>query len=435
MKVFKKSAILLLLLVLMFFFAYAQEEQGLVTLKKKIGVTEQEWNRLPEDTKEGLKHLNGSRLEEIKKEIDNINKAIAKEGALWNAGYNPIILLNDRETKKLARTNLNENFIEQMIRNMAGLKDSNKEEWENIPGENRKLIESINKNRAIVSKIGELGFLTNPVAITSAMTKTAPPAATASIEIPESFSWTNYQGSNYLTPVKNQLNCGSCWAFATLGSLEGVIRAYYNNPHLNINLSEQDLVSCSSAGDCGWGCADKAAKFIKNNGITTEECFPYTASNSPCSRCSDWLQNKWSIAGYNDVPLNEEAIKKALITKGPLITYITVYSDFMAYQGGIYSHVTGKRVGLGHLIVLVGYGSYDGKTYWICKNSWGTAWGEAGYFKIFAGECGIDSICIYSLDTPIPPTNLNGVCSDSDKDGYCVWGIRTKPNDCQTAVI
>ncbi|MBN1280568.1 MAG: PKD domain-containing protein [Candidatus Thermoplasmatota archaeon] len=248
--------------------------------------------------------------------------------------------------------------------------------------------------------------------------------------LPDYFNWMTQHGVSYITPVKDQAACGSCWAFAVIGALEGHIKAYYNDPYVQVNLSEQDLVSCSGAGSCGGGWPDLALDYIQQNGVCNESCFLYTALNDDCSvKCPNWEQGAWSILSWQDVPLQVDDIKNALMTKGPLVTGMEVYYDFFDYEGGVYSHVYGDLAGY-HAIVIVGFGSYDGLEYWICKNSWGTDWGEEGYFRIVMGECCIDSFFVHALDAPVPPTPHIVFCNDNDNDGYCNWGIGEKPAYC-----
>jgi len=153
------------------------------------------------------------------------------------------------------------------------------------------------------------------------------------------------------------------------------------------DFSEQDLVSCSGAGDCSGGSTSQAASYIKNNGVVTDDCFSYTALDDTCDLCSDWTQKLSRIADWGWVTqtaVNEILIKNAL-QDGPIVFYMDVYSDFKNYTGGIYELTPSATYEGGHAIVLVGYDEEN--SCWICKNSWGTSWGENGYFRIKMGEC------------------------------------------------
>jgi len=264
--------------------------------------------------------------------------------------------------------------------------------------------------------------------------------STSSSELLDSFDLRNVSGKNYITSVKDQGNCGSCWAFAATAVLEGAANAYYNNI-INPDLSEQDLVSCflpydptTRVGGCS-GAYDYQIEnlfllYYKNAGQSNETCFPYTATNSDCSlKCSDWRQGAWKTISYHDIYLGSNAvenIKNVLINYGPVEVGMEVYSDLSTYTGGIYHHTNGYLRGY-HAVTIVGYGKYDGREYWIVKNSWGSSWGEGGFFKILTGECEINSWYAYVIDTPVSPNPLQKICENNDNDGYCNWGLGTKP--------
>jgi C1A family cysteine protease len=252
-----------------------------------------------------------------------------------------------------------------------------------------------------------------------------------SINIPRSYDWRNISGKNYMTPVRNQGGCGSCWAFAAVGAVEANINAYYNK-NLNIDLSEQDLVSCSKAGTCAGGALSTVLNYISSNGVCQETCFKYTATNSNCSlKCSTSQDNLWKISPAVSITNNVPEITKALYGKGPLATYIGIYSDFYSYSSGIYNKSPTATYQGGHYVDIVGYGTYNGQPYYICRNSWGTGWGQGGYFKIYAGVASIGSQTKY-IPNPIPPASSpqTVLCEDLDNDGYCNWGIGSKPNSC-----
>lgn len=156
------------------------------------------------------------------------------------------------------------------------------------------------------------------------------------------------------------------------------------------DFSEQDLVSCSGAGSCATGGSPAGAlNYIMTTGIVTEDCFPYTAQDDPCSLCVDYLDKISSIAswGYVTQLTVDEAAVIAALQDGPLVGYMEVYSDFSSYTGGIYAPVPSATPVGEHGIVIVGYNDDGVDRYWICKNSWGTNWGDNGYFNIRMGEC------------------------------------------------
>ncbi len=176
------------------------------------------------------------------------------------------------------------------------------------------------------------------------------------VDIPSSFDWRNVKGKNYMTSVKAQAPCGSCWAMAIVGSME----ANYNIEHKlgvpKIDLSEQYLVSdCFTGGNCGGCWPHNALPYVKSSGISDEGCYPYTGLNSACNRCGGWNNRLWSLNSwvkYNDKSVAE--VKKLIYCKGPV--------------GACNSD---------HCVVFLGWD--DATQKWIIKNSWGTGWGTNGY--------------------------------------------------------
>jgi C1A family cysteine protease len=211
--------------------------------------------------------------------------------------------------------------------------------------------------------------------------------------IPPSWDWREVNGSDWTTPIKDQLQdvCGSCWAFGTLGGLEATIKIWQNNPTLEIDLSEQYMLSCSPGGCGGW-YMDRTIRWIKTNGSIPESCFQYSADDTiPCeAKCDDWHEKLVGIDGFMKISSNVTVIQGALIQYGPLPATMVVYSDFYPdYEGGVYHHTNGTYV-FGHVVTIVGYDTIGEEGYWICKNSWGTSWGESGWFRIAFGECKIE---------------------------------------------
>ncbi len=200
--------------------------------------------------------------------------------------------------------------------------------------------------------------------------------------LPTALDWRN-NGGNWVTPVRNQGGCGSCWAFATAAALESYQLRQNNTPGLNFDTSEQVLVSCSGAGSCGGGYIGSASSYIRDTGLPLESCYPYTATNGSCSSaCSTVFTNTYHIGSWAYVCTTAptvSALKNALYTYGPLVTTMDVYSDFFSYKSGVYQYVTGSYQG-GHAVLLVGYD--DAQQAFLVKNSWGTDWGMSGYFWI-----------------------------------------------------
>jgi C1A family cysteine protease len=228
---------------------------------------------------------------------------------------------------------------------------------------------------------------------------------------PTSWDWRDVGGKNYVTPIRDQAECGSCYAFGIIAAMETIYSYQNNDPDPTLDLSEQFVVSCSQSivwfnrGCCG-GLMGETLAFLRNKGTPLESCFPYQAvdskgrdaydcpygapSNDPvkCSdRCPEWENQVMKLNNHHTL-LTKESIKNAISTYGPVATGFKVYEDFKYYDGGIYEHETGGFSG-NHLVAIIGYN--DAQQYWICKNSWGPSWGENGFFRIKYGECGIDS--------------------------------------------
>jgi C1A family cysteine protease len=221
---------------------------------------------------------------------------------------------------------------------------------------------------------------------TASAPELAAPSASIVAALPGSFTWRNYNGQNFVTPVRNQSSCGSCWAFATTANLESVTLIQNGTPVVpgaDFDLSEQVLVSCGGAGSCSGGSPGVASNYIRNTGLPPESCYPYTATNGTCPAA---CQPTYKIASWSYVATTAptvDAIKNALTTYGPVNTTMDVYSDFFLYTSGVYSYATGTYQG-GHAILIVGYD--DTNQFFTCKNSWGTGWGEQGFFNIAYSE-------------------------------------------------
>jgi C1A family cysteine protease len=196
---------------------------------------------------------------------------------------------------------------------------------------------------------------------------------------PSIFDWRDHNGSNWMTPVKSQGSCGSCWAFSAIGVVEAAINIYANNSDLDVDLSEQQLVSsCCYAGDCEGGSYQQALYYVRDTGIATEACFPYQASDSACTLCPDWSESAWKISNTYGT-YQQPDYKRYISTYGPMSATMPVYADFFVYSGGVYQRTSNNYKG-NHAIVIVGWN--DTEDCWIIRNSWGEYWGEDGYARI-----------------------------------------------------
>nr|GEX89357.1 low-temperature-induced cysteine proteinase-like [Tanacetum cinerariifolium] len=224
--------------------------------------------------------------------------------------------------------------------------------------------------------------------------------------LPESVDW---REKGAVASVKDQGSCGSCWAFSTTGAVEGINQIITGDM---IAVSEQELVDCDTSYNqgCNGGLMDYAFQFIiKNGGIDTEEDYPYTGRDGKCDATRKNAKVV-SIDGYEDVPVNDESALQKAVSNQPIAVAIEAGGrEFQFYTSGIFTGSCGTD--LDHGVLAVGYGSENGKDYWIVKNSWGAEWGESGYLKMErniadkAGKCGIAMEASYPTKTGQNPPN------------------------------
>jgi C1A family cysteine protease len=225
------------------------------------------------------------------------------------------------------------------------------------------------------------------------------------VAAPTNFDWRTHTPSP-VSPIKDQQQCGSCWSFSTTGNIEG---QWILNNGTSVSLSEQELVDCSTGclasdpelcnGGCGGGLPWLAYEDIMSwGGIGAEDAYPYSGEDGTCNREKTPVVAK--ISNWTAIPNDLSKIEAYLAAHGPLS--ITLNANLlMSYTSGIITGDTSSCPGdeSDHAVLLVGYGNdATSKThYWIVKNSWGTSWGEDGYFRIDAsqGLCGI-SACVTS---------------------------------------
>merc|ERR1712151_160756 len=175
------------------------------------------------------------------------------------------------------------------------------------------------------------------------------------------------------TPVKNQGQCGSCWAFSTVGGLEG---AWEIGTGTLTSMSEQQFVDCSKANSgCNGGLMDSAFQYAEGVAVATESSYPYTP--------------RGGVNGYHDVSPSTSSLQSALMQQPVSVAIQADQSVFQHYSGGVITSGCGSQ--LDHGVTVVGYNS----DYFIVKNSWGASWGNSGYVYIGGNQCGITTSASY----------------------------------------
>lgn len=198
-----------------------------------------------------------------------------------------------------------------------------------------------------------------------------------------------------ITPVKDQKNCGSCWAFSTAETLE---TTYFLKTGKLLTLSKQQLVDCSKQDKgCSGGLPSNALTYVEKNGITSEDAYPYTGVDGKCQKKK--LVPVVHSTSHVSIAQTQEALIRALnITAVSVAVQAT--NDWQLYGGGVLDAPCGQS--LNHAIQLVGLGELDGKKYWLVRNSWGTSWGgdQRGYMLLsrdIPNQCGILNMAVYPV--------------------------------------
>lgn len=207
--------------------------------------------------------------------------------------------------------------------------------------------------------------------------------------VKDNIDWRN---NNKVSSVKNQGECGSCWAFS---SVEAVESAWAIKNNRLYNLSEQQVVDCSTNygnNGCNGGSMVDSFKYIIENGLCNNESYPYIGIMNQCNTSCNKIVN---INSYQNIKENDEDILKKALNVAPISVAIQANKrSFQFYKSGIYSDLD-CGFELDHGVLLIGYGTDQNLDYWIVKNSWGENWGENGYIRLLRniddnrGLCGI----------------------------------------------
>ncbi|OVA20538.1 Peptidase C1A [Macleaya cordata] len=216
--------------------------------------------------------------------------------------------------------------------------------------------------------------------------------------LPPSVDW---RKKGAVTDVKDQGQCGSCWAFSTVVSVEGINQIKTKKL---VSLSEQELVDCDNNDNqgCNGGLMENAFEFIKQNGgITTEQNYPYKAEDGTCDALKE-NSHVVMIDGHEMVPVNDEdALMKAVANQPVSVAIDAEGQDFQFYSEGVFNGDCGTE--LDHGVAIVGYGTtLDGTKYWTVKNSWGPEWGERGYIRMQRGVSKKGGLCGIAMEASYP---------------------------------
>ena len=236
-------------------------------------------------------------------------------------------------------------------------------------------------------------------------------------DLPEDFDWRDVSGNGYVSPIRDQGTCGSCYAFGSMAMLEARFRIL-SNSSMHI-LSTQEIVSCSEYSQ---GCEGGfpyliAGKYAEDFGVVADSCVPYDGKDIPCASLKkpECTKNRYHATDYHYIggyygACNEQLMLAELHQNGPIAVSFEVTADFHAYKKGIY-----HRVGVedtfnpweitNHVVAIVGYGVEDGMKYWTVQNSWGSKWGEDGFFRIIRGA---DELSIESMAVAVTPVLPSG---------------------------
>ena len=239
------------------------------------------------------------------------------------------------------------------------------------------------------------------------------------VELPETFIWNNVEGVNYLTNLRNQhvpQYCGSCWAHAATSAMSDRIKISRKAAWPDINIAPQVLISCSGDDGCHGGEAYNAFEWMHSNEVTDETCSIYRARGHDngakcsqqimCENCSPtdgcWNQDNYKVYHtdqYGKVS-GEQAMMQEIYQRGPIACGIAVPDALENYTSGIFEDKTGDK-NIVHDISVVGFGVEDGTKYWTVRNSWGTHFGESGFFRVVRGtnNIAIETDCAWATVT------------------------------------
>ncbi|KAG5676133.1 hypothetical protein PVAND_005984 [Polypedilum vanderplanki] len=220
--------------------------------------------------------------------------------------------------------------------------------------------------------------------------------------VPDSFDWRNF---DVISNIKDQKLCGSCFIYAVLEEIESQIKIKTNQSY---EFSRQEILDCARKGYGSLGCSGGSLygvhSYIKNRGgISEEKFYPYEAKENLC-RSEKFPKIDIDLKGIKIFDTEDEDIlKRALYTLGPITVIIdNLHDSFFRYSSGIYyEQECNESDAYSHAVVIIGYGSSNGKDYWTIKNSYGEKWGEKGYMRIARNQNNHCKISSFNMVTKL----------------------------------